>query len=67
MYIGLPWWLSGKESACQGGRHEFDSQAAKIPWIRKWQHTPVFLTGKPHGHRNLVGCSPWGLKELDTT
>ena len=21
---GLCWWLSGKESACQGGRHRFD-------------------------------------------
>ena len=27
---------------------------------RKWQPTPVFLPGKVHGQRNLVGCSPWG-------
>ena len=29
--------------------------------------TPVFLTGKSHGHRSLAGYSPWGLKESDTT
>ena len=27
---------------------------------RKWQPTPVFLSGKVHGQRSLVGCSPWG-------
>ena len=37
------------------------------PWRRKWQPTPVFLPGKPHGQRSLVGYSPWGCKELDTT
>ena len=34
---------------------------------RKWQPTPVFLPGKFHGQRSLVGYSPWGCKELDTT
>ena len=29
--------------------------------------TPVFLPGKSHGWRSLVGYSPWGSKELDTT
>ena len=31
------------------------------------QPTPVFLPGKSHGWRSLVGYSAWGLKELDTT
>ena len=39
----------------------------KIPWSGKCQPTPVFLPGKAHGQRNLVGCSPWGCKELDMT
>ena len=26
----------------------------------KWQPTPVFLPGKVHRRRSLVGCSPWG-------
>ena len=29
--------------------------------------TPVFLSGESHGQRSLVGYSPWGHKELDTT
>ena len=37
------------------------------PWRRKWQPTPVFLPGKFHGQRSLVGYSPWGCKELDMT
>ena len=34
---------------------------------KAWQPTPVFLSGESHGQRNLVGYSPWGCKELDTT
>ena len=44
-----------------------DPRVGKIPWRRKWQPTPVFLPGESHGRRNLVGYSPWGHKELDTT
>ena len=36
-------------------------------WRRKWQSTPVLLPGKSHGQRSLVGYSPWGRKESDTT
>ena len=34
---------------------------------RQWHPTPVLLPGKFHGWRRLVGCSPWGLEESDTT
>ena len=34
---------------------------------RQWHPTPVLLPGKFHGWRSLVGCSPWGRKESDTT
>ena len=34
---------------------------------RQWQPTPVLLPGKSHGWRSLVGCSPWGRLESDTT
>ena len=34
----------------------------KISWRRKWQPTPVFLPGKSHGWRSLVGYSLWGRK-----
>jgi len=36
-------------------------------WRRKWQPTPVFLSGKSHGQRSLAGYSPWDYKESDTT
>ena len=36
-------------------------------WRRQWPPTPVLLPGKSHGQRSLVGCSPWGRKESDTT
>ena len=34
---------------------------------RQWQPTPVLLPGESHGQRNLVGYSPWGSEESDTT
>ena len=34
---------------------------------RQWQLTPELLPGKSHGQRSLVGCSPWGRQESDTT
>ena len=34
---------------------------------RQWRPTPVLLPGKSHGQRSLVGCSPWGRWESDTT
>ena len=37
------------------------------PRRRQWHPTPVLLPGKSHGWRSLVGCSPWGREELDTT
>ena len=36
-------------------------------WRRQWHPTPVLLPGKSHGWRSLVGCSPWGREESDTT
>ena len=35
--------------------------------LEKDQPTPVLLPGKSHGWRSVVGYSPWGHKELDTT
>ena len=34
---------------------------------RKWQATPVFLPGESQGWGSLIGCSPWGCTESDTT
>ena len=62
--------VSDKEPTFQCKRHKrcrFDPWVRKIPWRRKWYPTPVFLPGKSHEQRSLVGCSPLGHKELDTT
>ena len=42
-------------------------RANAYPQRRQWQLTPVLLPGKSHGRRGLVGCSPWGRQESDTT
>ena len=39
----------------------------KIPWRKEWLPSPAFLPGESHGKRSLVGCSPWGCKEMDMT
>ena len=64
LWPGLPWWLSGKESACQCRRLEFNSWVGKIPWRRKWQPTVVFFPGKSLGQRSLADYSPWGRKRV---
>jgi len=33
----------------------FNPWVGKISWRRKWQLTPVFFSGKPHGQRSLMG------------
>ena len=36
-------------------------------WRRKWQPTPVFLSGESQGRGSLVGCCLWGCTDSDTT
>ena len=47
-----------------------ETQVLSLGWEdllrRERLPTPVFLPGKSHGERSLVGCSPWGCRELDT-
>ena len=52
-FLECPRQLSGKESACWCRR------------CRRWGFDP--WVGQSHGQRSLVGYSPWGCKELDTT
>ena len=59
-----------KKPACQckrTKRHGFNSWVGKIPWMRAWQLTPVFLPGESHQQRRLAGYSPCSCKELDMT
>ena len=45
--------------------HDYNEIIGEGNWRR--QPTPVLLPGKSHGRRGLVGCSPWGRTESDTT
>ena len=67
--IALPWssLVAQMVKCLQWGRPGFNPWIRKIPWRRKWQPTPVLLPEKFHGRRSLVGYSPWGCKESDTT
>ena len=62
---GVPWWLRWQRVCLQCRRPGFDPWVKKIPWSRAWLPLPIFLTGKSHRQRSLVGYSPWGYKELD--
>ena len=59
--VGLPWWLSGKESTCQCRRCRFDPWVRKISWRKKWQPNPVLLPGKSHRQKEPGGLQPIGL------
>ena len=65
--LGLPWWLRWYSVCLQYGRPRFDPRVGNILWRGKWQPIPVLLPGKSQGWRSLVGYSPWGRKESDTT
>ena len=62
-YMGLPKWLSSKESACQSRGHQ---RRRFNPWVRKIPGggngnllAPLFLPGKSHRQRSLEGYSLW--------
>ena len=48
-------------------RCSFSLWVRQIPWRRKWQPLQYSCLENPHGQRSLVGYSPWGRKESDTT
>ena len=59
-----------KNPPCECRRHKrcgFNPWIRKIPQKREWQPTLVFLPGKSHRQRSLVGCSPQGPTESDAT
>ena len=65
---GFPSGSVGKELICNAGdqlqcvKPGFHPWVEKSPWKRKWQPTPVFLPGKSHGQRSLLGYSQQGHK-----
>ena len=65
--LGLPRWLSGNESAYSAADLGSIPGSGKSPGRGKWQPTTVFLPGKSHRQRSLVGYSSRGHKEVDRT
>ena len=65
------WFLVDKLYVCVRIRNKprmpIITANAELMWRRKCQPTPVFLPGQSHRQRSLVGYSPWGHKESDTT
>ena len=63
----LPWWLSGKESACQSGDSDSIPGLGRSPGEGNGNPFQYSCLENPHEQRSLVGYSPWGHKELDMT
>ena len=60
----LPWQVGSLPLV--PGKPLFEYNCCTV-WRRQWQPTPVFLPRESQGWGSLVGCSPWGRTELDTT
>ena len=65
--VRIPWCFRWQIIRLQCWRGRFHPWVRKVPWKSKWQPTPVFLPGEFHGQRTLLGYSPWGREESDTT
>ena len=63
VFISIP----EKGNAKECSKYHTIALISHASWRRKWQPTLVFLPGKSHVWRNLVGYSSWGRKESDMT
>ena len=65
--MGSPGGSDGKESACNAADPGSIPGLGRSTGEEKWLPTPLLLPGESHGQKSLLGYSPWGRKELDTT
>ena len=63
---GFPSGAGGKEPACQTQVRALGREDPMVEGMAT-HSSPEFLPGESHGHRSLVGYSPWGRREVDTT
>ena len=56
----------GEDFVCNA-ESQAQSQGQEDPLEKGMATTPVFLPGEFYGQRSMVGYSPWGFKEMDTT
>ena len=63
-------WMEDPGGRSRRVRHDWATSLSLFTfmhWRRQWHPTQVFLPGKSHGQRSLVGSSPWGHEESDMT
>ena len=65
--FGLPWWLSGKESICNAGDPCLISGSGRAPGGGHGNPLQYSCLENPTDEGGLVGYSPWGCKESDTS
>ena len=65
--VGLKLNIQKTKIMASGPITSWEINGETVETVSDWHPTPVLLPGKSHGWRSLVGCSPWGLKESDTT
>ena len=69
----IPWMEEPSRLQSMGSlrvRHDRATSLSLFTFMhrrRKWQPTPVFLSGESQGQKSLVGCHLWGRTESDTT
>ena len=66
-FMDFPGGSDGTASAYNMGDPGSIAGSERSPGEGNGDPLPVLLPGKSHGWRSLVGYSPWGRKELDTT
>ena len=67
VYFGIPGGSDGKESTCNAEDLGSIPGLGRSPGGGHGNPLQYSCLENPHGQRILVGCSPWGLKESDTT
>ena len=63
----LPWWPSGKESACNAGDADSISGLGRSLGEGNGNSLQYSCLENPHGQRGLAGYSPWDHKDSDRT
>jgi len=64
---GFPCSSVSKESACSARDLGLIPESGISPGEENGNPLQYPCLGKSHGQRSLVGCSPWGRKELGMT
>ena len=67
VFLGFPGGLDGKESTCNAADLGSTPGLGRSPGRGHGNPLQYSCLENPHGRKSLVGFSPWGCKESDTT